>query len=79
MLRELATHPVGTTDYLLMAAQGIGNFLALYRTEGAGAHMSVAQILANSFAFASNSIVIVLMGFKYHGFLEGNFRGLKMI
>lgn len=33
-----------------MSGQGIGNFLALYRTQGAGAHNSVAQILANSFA-----------------------------
>ncbi len=67
MLRELATHPVGTTDYLLMAAQGIGNFLALYRTEGAGAHMSVAQILANSFAFGAVAGVasLILMAMIY--------------
>ena len=50
VFRELATHPVGITDYLLAAAQGIGNFLALYRHEGAGAHSSVEAILANSFA-----------------------------
>ena len=53
VFRELASHPAGLTDYLLMASQGIGNFLALYRTEGAGAHMSVAQILANSFAYGA--------------------------
>src|ERR1700734_2941051 len=53
VFRELATSPIGVTDYLLAAAQGIGNFLALYRTEGAGAHNSVAQILANSFAFGA--------------------------
>jgi Yip1-like protein len=40
-------------DYLLAAAQGIGNFLALYRTEGAGAHNSVEQILANSFVYGA--------------------------
>jgi hypothetical protein len=40
--------PIGIIDYLLAAAQGMGNFLALYRTEGAGAHSSVEEILANS-------------------------------
>ncbi|HXA35042.1 MAG TPA: YIP1 family protein [Steroidobacteraceae bacterium] len=53
VFRELAAQPVGVTDYLLMSAQGIGNFLALYRTEGAGAHSSVAQILLNSFAYGA--------------------------
>jgi hypothetical protein len=53
VFRELATRPVGVADYALAAAQGIGNFLALYRTEGAGAHNTVAQILANSFAFGA--------------------------
>jgi hypothetical protein len=45
--------PIGIVDYLLAAAQGIGNFLALYRTEGAGAHNSVGEILANSFAYGA--------------------------
>ena len=53
MFRELATQPIGIIDYLLAAAQGIGNFLALYRTEGAGAHNSAAEILANSFAYGA--------------------------
>src|SRR3984957_6837211 len=53
VFRELATSPIGMVDYLLAAAQGIGNFLALYRTEGAGAHNSVEQILANSFAYGA--------------------------
>jgi Yip1 domain len=53
VFRELATRPIGITDYLLAAAQGIGNFLALYRTEGAGAHNSAAEILANSFAYGA--------------------------
>ncbi len=53
VFRELSTRPVGITYYLLAAAQGIGNFLALYRTEGAGAHNSVAQILANSFVYGA--------------------------
>jgi Yip1 domain len=53
VFRELATQPIGIADYLLAAAQGIGNFLALYRTEGAGAHNSAAEILANSFAYGA--------------------------
>lgn len=53
VFRELAARPVGIADYLLGAAQGIGNFLALYRTEGAGAHSSVEEILANSFAYGA--------------------------
>jgi len=40
-------------DCLLAAVQGSGNFLALYRTEGAGAHISVEQILGNSFAYGT--------------------------
>jgi hypothetical protein len=51
VFRELAARPVGVVDYLLAAAQGIGNFLALYRTIGAGAHSGVAEILGNSFAY----------------------------
>jgi hypothetical protein len=53
VFRELATSPIGIVDYLLAAAQGIGNFLALYRTQGAGAHNSVEQILANSFVYGA--------------------------
>ena len=58
MFRELAARPVGTTDYLLAAAQGIGNFLALCRTEGAGAHSSVEEILAKSFAYGAIAGVV---------------------
>ena len=53
VFRDLAARPVGITDYLLAAAQGIGNFLALYRHEGAGAHTGVEEILAKSFAYGA--------------------------
>jgi hypothetical protein len=53
VFRELAARPVGITDYFLAAAQGIGNFLALYRHEGAGAHTGVEEILAKSFAYGA--------------------------
>jgi Yip1 domain len=53
VFREMASKPVGTADYLLASAQGIGNFLALYRTEGAGTHTSVEEILAKSFLYGA--------------------------
>ena len=53
VFRELAAQPVGIADYLLMSAQGIGNFLALYRTGEAGKHSSVADILANSCVYGT--------------------------
>jgi hypothetical protein len=46
----MASRPVGAVDYLLGAAQGVGNFLALYRTQSAGAHRTLEEILGNSFA-----------------------------
>jgi hypothetical protein len=49
----MATRPIGLVDYLLAAVQGVGNFLALYRTQGAGTHSSVEQILGNSFAIGA--------------------------
>ena len=49
----MATRPLGVVDYLLAAVQGMGNFLALYRTQGAGARKSVEEILGNSFAIGA--------------------------
>jgi hypothetical protein len=46
----MASRPVGMVDWLLAAAQGVGNFLALYRTQSAGAHKPLEEILGNSFA-----------------------------
>ena len=53
VFRELAAQPIGITDYLLAAAQGIGGFLALYRTQEAGAQRGVAEILADSCAYGA--------------------------
>jgi len=53
VFRELAARPLGIADYLLAAAQGIGNILALYRTQGAGAHSSVEDILVRAFAYGA--------------------------
>jgi hypothetical protein len=49
----MAAQPIGILDYVLAAAQGIGNFLALYRTEGAGTQRGVAEILGNSLAYGT--------------------------
>jgi Yip1 domain len=53
VFRELAARPVGITDYLLAAAQGIANSLALYRSQETGTHNSAADILVNSLAFGA--------------------------
>jgi hypothetical protein len=45
VFRELAAQPIGRTDYLLGAAQGMVGWLAWSRTQNAGATESVAQIL----------------------------------
>jgi hypothetical protein len=65
----MAAQPVGIIDYLLGAVQGVGNFLALNRTEGAGAHSSVAQILGTSLAFGAVAGVfsMLLMAAIYAG------------
>jgi hypothetical protein len=49
----MAAQPISILDYVLAAAQGIGNFLALYRTEGAGTQRGVAEILGNSLAYGT--------------------------
>src|SRR4029077_427848 len=49
----MSAQPIGVLDYALAAAQGIGNLLALYRTEGAGNHRSVAEILGNSLIYGT--------------------------
>jgi hypothetical protein len=51
VFRELAQVPIGTTDYVLAAAQGIGNYLMLYQSQASDAHMSVAEIVLNSIRF----------------------------
>jgi Yip1-like protein len=56
----MAARPVGFVDYLLAAAQGIVNSLALYRTQGAGAHRDVAEILGNCFTYGTVAGVLSL-------------------
>ncbi len=63
MFRELAARPAGALDYVLAAAQGVVNFLALFRTQSAGAHSSVAEILGESFLFGPIGGVVGLFLF----------------
>jgi hypothetical protein len=51
VFRELASKPVGITDYLLAAAQGVATSMAVYRTQFAGAHPSAAEVLQSSLLF----------------------------
>jgi hypothetical protein len=51
VFRELAQLPVGVTDYVLAAAQGIGNYLMLYPSQASDAHLSVGDIVLNSVRF----------------------------
>jgi len=47
----LATHPIGATDYLLAATQGIATSIMVYRTQLAGSNAGTAEILGSSFIF----------------------------
>jgi hypothetical protein len=53
VFRELASTPIGGIDYLLAAAQGMVNWLALARGESLGKSSSVLQIIATALAFGS--------------------------
>jgi hypothetical protein len=46
VFRALAEAPVGRTDYLLAAAQGMVSWLALCRAQSVGLHSSAAEIFA---------------------------------
>ena len=60
VFRELATRPIGITDYLLGCVQGIVNALYLYGSKGAGTHSSVEEILANAFIYGAIAGVVGL-------------------
>jgi hypothetical protein len=48
VFRELARQPIGLLDYVLAAAQGVGNYLMLYQSQVSEPHISVSDIVANS-------------------------------
>jgi hypothetical protein len=67
VFRELASRPVGITDYLLGAAQGIAGWLALSRAQNAGAHFGVLEIFGEALMIGSVAGVasLFLMGAIY--------------
>jgi hypothetical protein len=51
VFRELATRPIGATDYFLAATQGVATSIMVYRTQLAGSNAGAAEILGSSFIF----------------------------
>lgn len=51
MFRELATQPIGVTDYLLAAAQGTATALTLYRTQPSTSGFTAGEILGSACLF----------------------------
>jgi Yip1 domain len=51
VFRELATRPIGVTDLLLAAMQGVATSMAVYRTQLASTHPSAAEIVGSAFVF----------------------------
>jgi Yip1 domain len=51
VFRELATRPIGVTDLLLAATQGVATSLAVYRSQLAGTHPSAAEIVTSALVF----------------------------
>jgi hypothetical protein len=65
--RELASQPINGVDYLLGAAQGVVNWLALSRAQNAGAAIGVAEIFGKALLIGSISGIasLFLMGAIY--------------
>jgi hypothetical protein len=53
VFRELASQPIGATDYSLGAAQGIVGWLALSRAQNAGAVSGIAEIFGKALLIGS--------------------------
>jgi hypothetical protein len=51
VFRELATQPIGATDYLLAAAQGLATTVTLYRTQPAASGFTTGEILGSACIF----------------------------
>ncbi len=67
VFRELASQPIGATDYLLGAAQGVVGWLALSRAENWGAVESLAEIFGKALVVGSVAGIasLFLMGAIY--------------
>jgi hypothetical protein len=51
VFRELATQPIGATDYMLAAAQGLATTVTLYRTQPAASGFTAGEILGSACVF----------------------------
>jgi hypothetical protein len=51
VFRELATQPIGVTDYLLAAAQGLATAVMVYRTQLSTSGATAGEVLATAFIF----------------------------
>jgi hypothetical protein len=51
VFRELATQPIGATDYLLAAAQGTATAVMVYRTQLSGSSFTAGEILGSACIF----------------------------
>lgn len=67
VFRELASRPVGATDYLLGAAQGVVGWLALCRAQNAGAVSGIGEIFGKALLVGSIAGIasLFLMGAIY--------------
>jgi hypothetical protein len=67
VFRELASRPIGATDYLLGAAQGVVGWLALSRAQNAGAVSSIGEIFTKAVLIGSIAGIasLFLMGAIY--------------
>jgi Yip1 domain len=67
VFRELASQPIGSTDYLLGAAQGVVGWLALSRAQNAGATTGIAEIFGKALLIGSVAGIasLFLMGAIY--------------
>ena len=51
VFRELATQPIGATDYLLAATQGAATAVMVYRMQLSGSGFTAGELLASAFIF----------------------------
>ena len=51
VFRELATQPIGSTDYLLAAAQGLATAVMVYRTQLSASGFTAGEILGSACLF----------------------------
>ena len=63
VFRELAERPIGPTDYLLAAAQGIATSVMVYRSQLAGTGVTAGEILGTSLVFGPLAGVVSLFLF----------------